>query len=369
MRALVFAVIGGFLMNLGTALGQTIPEGHHYSIRTDALFWRPKALPLPPLVSTGDVGDAFPGATDQPGTRILHGGTSVDFGLASGNRLTVAGSCWEASTFMLESQAVGFATAANEVGTPPLFVPVYRSEIDREGRLRIAEPGVGLTGNLSTVVRTRMGGAEANGVIPWTQSHGVLFHVVLGLRYLELADSFDFDSFSNDTANDSTLQLRDRFRSRNQFIGGQIGLRAAWQYEALSLECTGKITLGTNRTTSDIYGDTIAAGTGSNNPGTFAGAIFAQPTNIGNRQRYHRSSFFDMQARAGYRITDHIRATLGYDALFWGGTVRVSDVLDRRINVSQTLGNSLSGPATPDTVFNRQYFWAHGLAVGLEVTF
>src|SRR5687767_11670098 len=54
----------------------------------DYLLWWVRKSPAPPLVVTGDPADAFPGALDQPGTRVLFGGdTGLDYGATSGLRL------------------------------------------------------------------------------------------------------------------------------------------------------------------------------------------------------------------------------------------------------------------------------------------
>src|SRR5262249_34137101 len=91
------------------------------------LLWWVKDGPLPPLVVTGTLADPFPGALDQPSTRVLFGGAGADYGTVSGLRLE--GGVWlddkqqfsvEAGGFLLERKAAGFHAATDANGSPVL---------------------------------------------------------------------------------------------------------------------------------------------------------------------------------------------------------------------------------------------------------
>src|SRR5438874_1977521 len=56
--------------------------------RADNLMWWTKRAALPPLVVTGSEADPFPGALDQPGTRILFGDKGLGYGMFNGLRLS-----------------------------------------------------------------------------------------------------------------------------------------------------------------------------------------------------------------------------------------------------------------------------------------
>src|SRR4051812_1195516 len=56
----------------------------------DYLLWWVRPGSAPPLVTTGPASDAFPGALDQPGTRVLFGGgNGLGYAPSSGVRLTL----------------------------------------------------------------------------------------------------------------------------------------------------------------------------------------------------------------------------------------------------------------------------------------
>ena len=55
-----------------------------------------------------------------------------------------------------------------------------------------------------------------------------------------------------------------------------------------------------------------------------------------------------VQAKVGYNILDNVRATVGYDFLYWSSVARVGDQIDRQVNDNQQLSGGLGGgPALP----------------------
>src|SRR6185436_8929702 len=56
---------------------------------TEYLLWWVRSGATPPLVVTGSEADAFPGALDQPGTRILFGKNGISHDELNGLRLKV----------------------------------------------------------------------------------------------------------------------------------------------------------------------------------------------------------------------------------------------------------------------------------------
>ncbi len=69
----------------------SVPTGNKVWGQCEYLLWWVRAGNTPPLVSTGDPNDTFPGALGQPGTRVLFGGGSnaLDYKAFSGLRSSV----------------------------------------------------------------------------------------------------------------------------------------------------------------------------------------------------------------------------------------------------------------------------------------
>src|SRR5215204_1965497 len=83
-----------------------------------------------------------------------------------------------------------------------------------------------------------------------------------GYRYLHLGDTLRTDSIflSLDDASgfdtDTLVVRTDRFASRNEFHGGELGLVYRWWNCCWAVNVTGKAALGATRTTSRVGGST-----------------------------------------------------------------------------------------------------------------
>ena len=140
---------------------------------------------------------------------------------------------------------------------------------------------------------------------------------------------------------------------------------------------TGKVALGSTHQVVNIQGDTTQTalpGGFAPMPGSFAGGIYALPTNSGRRFANEFSVIPALELKVGYQLTQRLRATLGYDFMYWNQVVRPGNQIDHSINPTQsvpfgTTGGVLVGPAVPAALFNRTDFWAQGVSFGLELRF
>jgi hypothetical protein len=169
----------------------------------------------------------------------------------------------------------------------------------------------------------------------------------------------------------TVLSQNDRFDTRNQFYGCQIGSRINWQGERFGLDLTGKLAIGSTHQTVGIEGASTQTGPGGVN-GTFPGGLFAQTSNIGRSGANQFTVIPSIELKFSAIITPQWRAFAGYDFLYWSQAVRPGSQVDRNVNLTQSavLGTGvLLGPASPTPLFNRGDFWAQGLNVGLEFRF
>src|SRR5690242_17924440 len=103
-----------------------------FSIRTDYLLWWVKRGPLAaPLVTLGDPTDAVPGGLGQQGTRVLFGGSGMNYNTFSGLSLQVDVPVADAfginlGGFFLEQKSDGIRAASNPQGFPIIARPVNR---------------------------------------------------------------------------------------------------------------------------------------------------------------------------------------------------------------------------------------------------
>jgi hypothetical protein len=365
--------------------------------RTEYLLWWVRNAPLPvPIVTTGDPNVGFDpkmldtvntaGAIGQPGTQVLLGGNSINLHAASGVRLTLGG--WfdgdqrlglEGSGFTFAHLSNRFAVASNGAGSPPLYFPIFSGIANAERAVPIADPLRAFSGDAAVTSTLQLWGAEANVLCTFYRSHGLDFSVLAGFRYADLRENLQIHNTTKDLLFGNVTTLSDSFETRNQFYGGQIGMRSGVEFDRLSLNMTSKFAVGSAHQLVDIEGSIMQAGPNPLVPpglGTFRGGLFAQSTNIGvhdaNPLSVPLMILPSLELSASYQLTPYLRAFAGYDILYWTQVIRPGNQINHNVNLSQNpvldpngVG-TLVGPAQPAPLVNRSDFWAQGISVGLE---
>ena len=135
---------------------------------------------------------------------------------------------------------------------------------------------------------------------------------------------------------------------------------------------TAKLGIGATAQSVNITGFTTVTAPGIS-PQGFPTGLYAGPSNSG---LYHRNVFSvvpDVGLGIGYQITQHIRAFVGYDFIYWSSVVRPGSQIDQVVNPNNvagvqtpaTLGSAVVpgaanpgvGPNRPGFVFNATDFW------------
>jgi hypothetical protein len=179
--------------------------------------------------------------------------------------------------------------------------------------------------------------------------------LIAGFRALGLDDDFDLSANRTVAVGDTMIQqaAHDTFAARNRFYGGQIGAEGEWHCGRWSLGVTSKLALG--NTSEKVH---IAGGSSINGIPT-SGGIFAQST---NSNAFHRDRFSlvpEFGVKLGYQLTDCLRATVGYNFIYWTDVARAANQIDP----------VLVGTGRPAFSFRSSDFWAQGLTVGLELRY
>lgn len=341
-------------------------------IEGEALVWKVQKGPLRfPLVTTGNPNDGpGAGALGMPGTRTLFGGTDLDYSRSPGFRLTVGG--WmndgpvgfEATTFWLDGRDIQFGAASNGLGVPALYLPSFNLTTGNEGRLIIADSLAGFAGNVGVRSQSRLWGWDANALFAVMRGTTELT-LLAGFRYADLTESLQIQSSSSDLLLLTQSDSIDQFDTANQFYGGQIGGRVNTEFGRWTVGLTAKLAVGETYQTINVSGITRQSAPTN----TFAGGFFALPSNIGRRTVNHLSAIPELNLRAGYQVTNCLRAFVGYDVMWWTEVARPGEQLDRATNATQSPvfgAGSLVGAARPAWLTNTTGFYAQGFTVGLE---
>jgi hypothetical protein len=338
--------------------------------------------PLPPLLTTGNPGIAaaggIPGALGQPGTVVLYGNSPIHYPALDGLRATFG--MWVDEDANLGLEVVGIVlprtgdlsrAASNAQGSPPLYVPFFNILTGQQDSFPIADPLKGISGNIAIQTSVQLWGIDGNVFWRVCCKGPFLFDVMLGFRYLDLRETLDTVATFNVAVPNVQNVYFEGFETRNQFYGGQGGLRLGYHPGPLSLDLTGKVAMGSMHELVNLGGAFSQAGPGAPNPGTFfQGGVFVQPTNIGIYNKAAFSVLPQVGVQAGWAIFDWVRVLVGYDFLYLTNAVRPGNQIDTNVNPTQfALGATLIGPALPQPIIRRSDFYAHGLSAGMEVRY
>ncbi len=365
------------------------PEPPRFWIRSDYLVWWTKGASLPPLVTTGSTGDTSPGALGQPNTATLYGDGSVGFGATSGWRLDVGGYFDAHETWGIESvfvilgrQAAGFDGYSDQNGNPLITRPVINANNGTETAYSDAYPG-SLAGGTSITSTSQFLSWDINALRKILQTDHWRVEGMVGFRYMNLTESLEVDDalypltsgaltfLGQPVDTSSTMYDYDRFKTINNFYGGQLGGRATWSSGPFQIESVTKLGLGATEQTTEISGATTVVN-GSGVANTAPGGVLATTANIGT---YHQARFSlvpEEDLNFSLAITPYISARLGYSFIYWSNVVRPGDQVSRV--VSPTLVPSdptygTGGPNEPGNHFQTTGYWAQGLNIGLDFHF
>ena len=325
---------------------QPCRRNNRFWVNAEYLLWTTKGQPLPPLVTTSGnpLVDFPPGAIGQPGTSLLFGDSRVDHQAFSER---VGGGYWfdrcqtwgiDTSFFLLAQQSANFVAGSN--GMPTLFRPFVNANLlgpnmpGNDAEI-VAFPGL-LAGTVQVHATSSLWGFDTNLRRNLLQSCNCRLDLLVGYRYLNLADSLQIQEsltalvpVSGPAAGDRFL-VTDRFSTRNQFNGGQIGLDGEWNFGRFSLGGFTKLALGRNHETVSINGSTVFTPVGQM-PVTMPGGLLALGSNSGTFNQNRFAVVPEVGVKVGYRITDWCKAYVGYNFLYISDVMRPGDQVDLRL--------------------------------------
>lgn len=388
---------GAFVSEVRDPLAPMGNEPTRFFIGAEYLLWNIKPGPLPVPVATTTTLQPPPitgavGRLGEPGTVVVLGNTDLQFGTFSGLRMNAgylinpeSGLSIEASGFFLERRSDNSFAVADNLGNPLLAIPVVNVLNGNEGRAIYGFPGEFL-GGIGITSGSRLWGFEVNGALN-SLICGCNFRVdvLAGFRYADLnenvgigASTFIIGNGFLSTYRDQILTIgdtiitQDDFKARNQFYGGQLGLRAESTFGRLFVQGLAKIALGSTRQTIDVQGLTtvVASGTVLQD----AGGVFASPTNIGQVSRSQFSIIPELGVNVGWQLNECVRVAAGYSITWWTNVVRPGDQIDRVINptylpTTRDFSVVPFGPISPVVLWNQSDFWVHGVNLSLEIRF
>jgi hypothetical protein len=343
------------------------------------LYWL-KPTRIPVLVAANQPG--------QPQVPVI-GGREFEFGPTDGGRVHIGTWLDErhtvgvgASVFMLEQKSAFAAVNSGPDGTPQFVRPFQDALLDRPAILLVSNPGL-LAGGAFMATGARLSGADFYLVRNLAYCPNYSFDFIGGAKYLDLDEYLEITQVTRPIgagvvvlnnvrfsgAGAPPLTVADRFRTRNQFWGGVLGLRGEYRFGPVFVNLTLKGGVGNNRQTVDIDGYSEVAGV-SRLP---TGLLAVQGANLGRRVSNRLSVLAEAGAQVGVQVSKHVRVTLGYDLLYLEDVARPGDQIDPIVNprllpTSTTFG-SVSGLTSPIPTRARDDWYAHGVRIGMELQY
>lgn len=358
--------------------------------RAEYLLWWLDGFHVPPLVTTSPAGtpQAQAGVLGEPGTTVLYGNSEILSDSRNGLRFTAG--TWlgdyqdvaiEGDVFFFEDASTSFSATGVD-GAPILARPFFDVLNATESAALVAFPGLvegTVTVNASSDfdgagLRLRkalcckdIGGAcnacnpSGPPVMPSSVSR---IDLIAGYRYLNLDEQLTISAGTNTLLTVPVTQdtAFDRFRTSNEFHGGDIGFIWEWESAQWSLELLSKMAIGSTRQQVSISGGTTVGGISG------TGGLLALPSNIGTYNRNIFSVVPELGVNLGYKITPRLRATAGYTLIYWAHVARPGDVIDLDVNTNQLppAVPPFAGPPRPQFEWDDSALIAHGLSVGLD---
>ncbi len=379
----------------------------------DALFWKIKSAPLPPIAATVPFGGVLEYQTQFLGpTPVSPGVYTNNFApitiqptatLVSGNSLSqnwqpggrFAAGVWldpeqsigiDGGGFFLDTHRTGFASSSGNANqaTIPLtginhfFVPGTRIPTETFPAFLVRQVDESLSGTASaglwgTELNARCASASLGAVSGFAGFRYINFHEDLGVQ-----DSFQMllppgttnngasgNSFGSNLGN---LQYNtiDSIRTHNEFYGGQVGFDLDMFVYRFIIDLRASAAIGVMRQAADVLGSATFNGT------TTPGGLLSGPLDNATHSRNELSWVPQINLKLGYMVTPYIRAYVGYDFLYLfnvlqpgeqtgvstaGATVTVNNV-PTNITVSQ-----------PTFRFKDSDVWVQGVNCGVEIRF
>ncbi len=350
--------------------------------QAEYLLWWMKDSHLPPLVTAGSLTDPAPAVLGQPGTSLVLGGDTAHQEIFSGGRFTLGTWLGQPDLIALEGVFLFLGNRSLESPTvsapglgnsPVLGRPIVDPVTGAETIEPIASPNE-QSGAARFTFKSEFWGMEGNAKTLLASGCWYRTEILTGFRFLDLQEKLGVGQSESFSPAGSSLSavINDDFQTSNRFYGGQIGTSTRLGWDRWTLDFTSKLALGSTVDVTHIDGSSLLT---SSTGGTtlLPGGILAAPSNSGRFRSAAFSVVPETGITAGWQITDHLHAHVGYNYLCWTSVIRPGDQIDRVVNVSQlpTLNGPgvLVGPASPVVPFGRSTFWAQGVDFGFEFSF
>jgi hypothetical protein len=357
--------------------------------RAEYLYWFVQGEQTPALVTTSPLGTPQAAAGVLPGASVLFGGSPINNQGRSGGRLTLG--YWfdpnetvgvENTSLFLQQAHTSFSAAG--AGNPILARPFANAATGVNDADLISFPGL-VSGSIGVAATTKVLGTEVNFRRMIAVNRNRRMDMLLGYRFLRFDEGLEVATNSTSTAVGGPVpvgtmfNIHDTFGTRNQFNGGNFGLRTEWFHnDRWSFDVVGKAALGGMQETVAIQGNTVTTVPGFPAVNS-VGGILTQPRNltagvgpggnIGTYTRTRLAAIPEVDANLHFQLTPIWRLNVGYSLLYLTNVARPGNQIDPILDPNRF--PPATTPVSPHPVFtySERSVWMQGINLGLEARF
>lgn len=154
-------------------------------------------------------------------------------------------------------------------------------------------------------------------------------------------------------------------RTRNDFVGGQIGFKTEWANKWLAVGATPKLALGANRYVATVETRDLRDSPDLRDPTNPATSLLPNPQDDGivlsEVRRTHWSPGFDLNLHARVNLTDWASVHVGYNLIWMHNLARADNV----IYYNDTGLTNAPGVVVQQS---REDLWMRGISIGGQLT-
>jgi hypothetical protein len=352
-------------------------RGDRFRFSAEYLMWWTNGYSVPPLLTTGPT--ASNGIPGNPGVSTLFGNQDINNGFSSGLRTGFEwwfGPCqlwaFDGHFFFLaqNGQSANFGASG---GSPLLARPFFDLNAGAPSAELVAFPGF-FSGGVNISSTTSLWGADINLRRKLCEGCNTYFDGMFGYRFLNLDEQIGITEQSaqlppvNPALGVLSGTAFDRFRTTNQFSGGQLGAVLGCNKGNWSFEMRSTVALGETSSIVTINGGQSIVSTGGIASST-PGGLLALDSNSGRFSRNLFAVVPELNLNIGYNVCQCCRIYVGYDLLYWSAVLRPGNQIDPYLDVNRipNFPGSSTVLASPHPIvpLSSRDFVAQGINFGL----